>query len=678
MNKILFCILLIFSNLLLSQTRFQLPKDVVFYMELNGRALNNKINWEKLNPIIQEATPKKSDHKMNIWTDFSKTGIKYEATQYHYATFTDSLKTYTTHFSIDNQDKFLEFINSSKKEGQEVVKKEKYSYVNLGNNSFIAWDGKHAILKFLSYTEPYKVSKSTDIDSIVTDSAYVDVATAPEPVAEIEVPEVEFDYKEEVKQLKEDLKYYQENIKTYQAEIARINKDIKYLEKHHKYPVQNKAKIEDTPPVAELPAETPEIAQPDEETLAYENNFKREQDSIKIAEFKIIKQFAEQSFDKIFSSNFQIEVPGDKLKYKDTKADAFFYTDYQNFFQPLNSKKFRDLTRLSGIQGLMSRIIDTENAYNLYFDQDKVRLVNYLSNKNPELQKTISKAYRSKGSKNLAKLVSDNVIGYYGMNLDSEKMFDLFYKFLNVKEGAYHNEINLMVETLKISLDEKALSKIAPGNAVIILDKLSPKKVEYTDFEYDDNYNEKAIKKTKEVTSPSFTFAISTENENYWNKVFTLLSTNEKTSKNIVKEGNTYKWKQDEKSEFDHLYLTVKDGLVVLSSSQETINNIPKTSQGLWAKDLSKHAVSAKLNIQKIITGLSKELKTEKNKDLIKFLEKNMGEFEVKTDAKKDHLETEVNYKTGSTSENSLMYFFDLMDEISKITNQFSPFQKLF
>ncbi len=96
-----------------AQNSLKIPSDAVFYMEVNGKQLNNKINWDKLNPLLHELNKKSKEN--SSWTDYSKTGIKYDAAQYHYASLNDSIKTYNTHFIIDNKEKFQEFVNSIKK-----------------------------------------------------------------------------------------------------------------------------------------------------------------------------------------------------------------------------------------------------------------------------------------------------------------------------------------------------------------------------------------------------------------------------------------------------------------------------------------------------------------------------------------------------------------------------------
>ena len=52
------------------------------------------------------------------------------------------------------------------------------------------------------------------------------------------------------------------------------------------------------------------------------------------------------------------------------------------------------------------------------------------------------------------------------------------------------------------------------------------------------------------------------------------------------------------------------------------------------------------------------------------FVKKNIGELTYKTDAKGESIETEIIYNTSSSSENSLMYFFDLFDGLYKIDHE--------
>lgn len=672
-----------------AQQSSKLPKDALFYMEINGKHLNNKINWAKVNPFFKELS-KDDDKKTASWNDYSKTGIKYDETQYHYASANDSIYAYTTYFTLDNNQKFTEFINSIKKKGQEVTKKNNYEYVDIDDNIFVAWNDKKAVLKMMNYNKPYEYETYSDSAVAVVDSTAVatvdSVAVADDYEIEEERP---FDYKEEIANLKEEIAYMKQNIKDYNAEILKTQKDIKYLEKHHKYPEEKVAKepIRDTtytesdeeevpPPPPVGPRKQGEEEEEDETEVydyeaeaAIDSAYYKEMDSLNIEKFKMVKNFAEADFDKYFNSNFELEVSKDVLNFRDANSDVFIYTDYAKIF---GLQSYKSLYRNFDFDQILGKMYNSNSSYNLYFDDDKVRLINNYHHKNSDINNGFSALYKGKKNKKLTALINDKSIGYYALNINGYKYFDLIYTlFENTGDGNYQKEIKLMMETIKIVLDEEAISKIAPGNGIFVLNELKSKKVEYTDYEYDEDYNEKEIKKTKDVTVPDFTFAFATENEKYWIRIFDMLISNKDIGKNFIKEGDFYRFKEGtNQGPVDQLYFTVKDGIVYLTTSKENIN--PKTQSEIskkWMKDSEKYPVSGRLNLQKLLIGIDQEFKDSSEIKLLNLMKKNAGEFNYKSEIKSNSIQTEIDYNIKTSAENSLMYFFDLIDEIYKITD---------
>lgn len=650
-------ILLVFGfALALAQNSMKIPDDAIFYMEVNGKQLNNKINWNKLNPLLHELS-KKSKEKPS-WTDYSKTGIKYDAVQYHYASFNDSINTYNTHFIIDNKEKFQEFVNSVKKKGLEVSRKNNYSYVDIDDDIFVAWNGSRAVLSLVSYTKPYKdlwkEEAVADSVAIVADSA---VAADSVYAEEMERP---FDYKEEIENLKEDIKYLKENIKENNLEIARIQKDIKYLQKHHKYP-KEKENAASPEQEGEDNYQREGLYDESEEDKA----FQKEQDSIRRENFRIVKKYAEDHFDRYFSSNLDVEASKEMLAFRDTNSDIFVYTDYGRI---VNEGIYGKMINRYDFGQVFQNMYNSNSAYNLYFDKDKVKLVNNYQHKNTEIQKNISSIYKGKKNKKLLDLISEKSVGYYAVNVNGGKCFDLMYSLLQDSgESDYKKEMELIMETMKIILDEEAIARIAPGNGIFVLNELKPKTVEYTDYEYDDDYNEKEVKKTKEVAVPDFTFAFATENEGYWKRIFNLLTTNKKLAKKFSKKGDFYSFKEEKESGyFDQLFFTVKDGVVyVMSSTENILPAAQSEASRKWAKDSSKYPLSGRLDLKKLLTGLDKEFKSPSERKTLEAIRKNIGELYYKTEVKGESIQTEMNYII-KDSENSLMYFFDLFDQIFK------------
>lgn len=664
-----------------AQNSMKIPQNAVFYMEVNGKQLNQKVNWEKFNPFLKEITKDKGKDKKASWNDYSKTGVKYDATQYHYATMNDSVKSYNTHFTLENPEKFQEFINSIKKKGQEVTKKNNYSYVDIDDNIFVGWNGKRAVLSMISYEKPYKGNWMDDIAAADSAAMVVDSAAVAIDSAYVE-EEKTFDYKEEIQYLKDDIKYLKESIKDNNAEISKLQKDIKYLEKHHKYPEEKKVPESDeavkdsvyAPNVEILP---PSVSQDDyyeEETYEVDSAYQKEMDSLNIERFKIVKKFAENSFDEYFSSNGELSVTKDLLSFRDSNSDVFIYADYGKI---VNEGIYGKMPASFNFGGILGKMYNSNTSYNLYFDKDKVRLVNNYQHKDPETQNNISAVYKGKQNKKLAALINDKSVGYYVMNVNGSKYFDMMYGLLkNSGENEYQKEMELMMETMKIVLDEEAIAKIAPGNGIFVLNELKSKNVEYTDYEYDDNYNEKEIKKTKDVMVPDFTFAFATENDNYWKRVFNVLTSNKAFAKKFSKNGEFYTFK-DEKNKngyVDQLFFTVKDGIVYVTTSKDNINtNNQSEISKQWMKDSSKYPLSGRLNIQKLLIGLDKEFKSKSERKTLDLLRKNVGEVYFKTEAKGGSIQTEMNYHIKNSSENSLMYFFDLFDEIYKISESEKP-----
>lgn len=639
-----------------AQQKMKIPANASFYMEINGKQLNKKVNWEKLNPFLLEVA--KEGKEKPTWTDYSKTGIKYDAVQYHYATFNDSVKMYTAHFILDNKEKFQEFINSTKKKGLEITKKSRYSYISLDDDMFVAWNGDRAVLKMISYTKPDKYDWN---DEAVTDSSAAvadSVATVAVDSAYVEEPEKPFNYKEEIQYLKEDTKYLKESIKENNAEIARKQKDIKYLEKHHEYPKEKKSE--------------PEAAEPMEENMESEDSvedmaYQKEVDSIRIEEFKVVKKLAEESFNIYFDSSLDLDVSKEILKFRDADSDVFVYTDYGRI---VNDGIYGKMMKRYEFGQFFSKMYDSNSSYNLYFDKEKVRLVSSYQHRDPEVQNSFSAVYKGKKSKKLMALINDKSIGYYAMNVDGSKYFDLMYSLLkNSGETEYQKEMELMTETMKIVLDEEAIAKIAPGNGIFVLNELKTKKVDYTDYEYDDDYNEKEVKKTKEVAVPNFTFAFATENEGYWDRVFNVLTKNKNTAKKFSKNGEFYLFKDDKSDSYvSQLFFTVKNGVVYVTTSTDNI--LPKSQTDIsknWAKDSSKYPASGRFDIQRLLIGLDKEFTGTSDRKMLDFVKKNVGEVYFKSKAKGNSIETEINYNIKKSSENSLMYFFDLVDEMYKI-----------
>jgi hypothetical protein len=121
------------------------------------------------------------------------------------------------------------------------------------------------------------------------------------------------------------------------------------------------------------------------------------------------RKLAEESFDQYFNSNLELDVPAEMTASRDAGSDVFVYTDYGNL---VNNGIYGKMMSRYEFGSLINSVYNSNSSYNLYFDKDKVRLVNSYQHKNPEVQKSVSEIYNGRKNKKLARLINDKSNGY--------------------------------------------------------------------------------------------------------------------------------------------------------------------------------------------------------------------------------------------------------------------------
>lgn len=174
----------------------------------------------------------------------------------------------------------------------------------------------------------------------------------------------------------------------------------------------------------------------------------------------------------------------------------------------------------------------------------------------------------------------------------------------------------------------------------------------------------------KDVVVPDFTFAFATDNENYWKRVFNVLTTSKELAKKFVKNGDIYYFKNDQKNNtyVDQICFTVKDGIVYLATSPNNLTTKKQSSATeKFAKDAAKFPISGKMDMRRLLQGLEQEFKTPSDKKSLDLFRK-IWEILISNLNQKESIETEINYTTPDSSDNSLMYFFDFCNDLIKIS----------
>ncbi|KQR70516.1 hypothetical protein [Pedobacter sp. Leaf176] len=294
-----------------------------------------------------------------------------------------------------------------------------------------------------------------------------------------------------------------------------------------------------------------------------------------------------------------------------------------------------------------------------------------------ELAKDQADAYKKIMNRKLNKkflnyVNSDKAIGFMGYSIDTKAYLEEFPKLMKQTYGAFlgrnmEEEIELGTDLFSILLDEEAVSKVIKGDALFVINGLNTKDVTYTSYEYDDDYNQKEVTKTKKETLPDFLFMFSSEDNRLMNKLIKY-----GINKNYVTANNNIYKIEAKKSPID-IYFMIKDGIVFLGNSlteMKSINDktfksgITKTHKTLLAKNNFSFLFNAKNLVGKVPT---EEIGGEETAKKFNETLGKMGNVYMKSNPIKGNLvSADISAEIPNGHENALKYLFTLIENAAK------------
>ncbi|MDY7397016.1 hypothetical protein UMM65_17355 [Aureibaculum sp. 2210JD6-5] len=307
----------------------------------------------------------------------------------------------------------------------------------------------------------------------------------------------------------------------------------------------------------------------------------------------------------------------------------------------------------------------TMNAH-LYFEKDAARITSNME-VNDKWKKAIKKIYRSKIDNSFFKYFNENeIIGYTSIAMDTEAVLDEYPNLVSEMYGSmlpdFKEEMTVSAELFSLIIDEDAIGDLITGNMLFILNDLGEKEVTYTTYEYDDDYNETKVEKTKKEMSPEFTFMIGSENEKL---LFKLVKLGVK-HKAFEQNSNYYKLNLPNRTPFD-LFAVIKDEIVFITSSEKQLQNIispnPFSALGDHKKTIRKNAAVMYLNVEKLLSKIPSEELRKDEKKMVSFATNNLNNAYYKSGKMKgNNIVSEFVVETAENRENSLKVLLDFID----------------
>jgi hypothetical protein len=320
-----------------------------------------------------------------------------------------------------------------------------------------------------------------------------------------------------------------------------------------------------------------------------------------------------------------------------------------------------------------------KSAVNFYFDKDKMRMEQKTYSADTKLNRMGNEVMNSKQNPSLANYVNPGNIGYFSMSINTEAMANYYYTVLKhtFSNMAYTREyadvVDVYVDLLQIIIDEKGIAELAPGNYLFVMHDMKTKKVTYTDYEYDKEFNKKEITKTKDELSPDFTFIMETKKEGFMEKIARLpLKYAEKEKYNYKDKGGYYELAFEEgKYPISSLYFIVKDGKAIVTTSKEvidmTLNHTAYATDPDTKNSILNNNYSLKLSTKTLIEKLSPQFSTDVNKKISDYLKENLGDLKMESSLKDGMIQGTTTMGISGNHTNSLEFFFNMMDAINNI-----------
>ncbi|MGN7987015.1 hypothetical protein ACTJKC_06735 [Pedobacter sp. 22226] len=610
-------------------------------------------------------TSKSLDKNFTSIEDF---GINLEKNMYYFNQLSDSITYNCFLIPIKDAKKFESLINNKEKKYSQqgdirtMVMPDSTSIVKWNNNmlyfvtgsirsSFFADSAKSARYGIKDIRFQSDDALAVDSTAVLADSA---VAVTAEPMVEVvEAPVIEKAKVQKKPTIKKNTKKTVATKKTGKKKTSKKAKKVKDQPLDVIYPEET---VDST-------GITPVNGQINEQYDAYQQE-RAEQDAKKK---RLAFTWMNAQADQIFNGTYEsIESNKSYTASLDNKAIAeLWVSSLQDVYNSI-SPEFGTY----GKAGLMTGY-GSLNA-KLFMDNKSFRISTGL-----ELAQEQADAYKKIMNRKLNKkflnyVNSEKALGFMSYSIDTKAYLEEFPKLLKQTYGSFlggkmDEEIDLGTDLFSLLLDEEAVSKVIKGDALFVINGLKSKEVTYTTYEYDDDYKQKEVTKTKNETLPDFLFMFSSEDHRLIDKLIKY-----GIHKNMVTvENNIYKI-QEKKSPVD-IYFMIKDGIVFfgnsLSEMQSISNNQYTNKISKLHKDLlSKNNFSFLFNAKNLVGKVpdSEIGGVETAKKFNSTLEK-MGNVYMKSNPIKGRLvSADISAEIPNGHENALKYLFSLIENAAK------------
>ena len=422
--------------------------------------------------------------------------------------------------------------------------------------------------------------------------------------------------------------------------------------------------IESTPRIEDSEEETVEETVYEEESPSYNNSKAATDDNQALLKNRALGFFKNTNAKSIvLNTNY--------TKGKDKDAVAYFWISNYGLLVSSFLDSYKALLGNSMYANMNLQDIYGIDAVKMnFFVEEDAFIINGEVDLSANRIDTFKKIYDSKLDKAFLKYFNqDNTLAYLSSSINTqaalEEFPDLYASIMTGMMPNFSEEVSVGADFLSILLDEEAIAELITGDVLFILNDLSEKEIEYTTYEYDDDWNSTEVTKTKNEFVPDFTLMFGSKNSDFTNKLIRLGAKHK-----VIDLKNKYSEVTIPNMPFK-IFLLQKDGIFFVSTSKKDMANIVANKfvakAGKHKKLMRKNIMALYVNSDKIMAKVPVESMSDTDLEVLKYAQESFGEvYMTSSRIKGDKMYSESVFKTKGQKENALKTMFDFIEKVAK------------
>jgi hypothetical protein len=288
--------------------------------------------------------------------------------------------------------------------------------------------------------------------------------------------------------------------------------------------------------------------------------------------------------------------------------------------------------RNSDFDNFLSEFSDTYSYFHVSIKENDAEAKAYY-HLNEKYRTMVLEANKAKFNKDLLKYVDgENLIGYFGMRVKPEPIYKMtmeMYAKMFEAVPDYGESIAAGLGIFEILLDEDEIFDLIKGDMFVAITDLKEFDVSYTSYDYDEDFNEQEVIKTKQELLPEFVFLASVGNKKLRDKIVKLYL----ASKLFVEEDGYFKYKpyrygnRSSENQEGGTYFAFANDILIVTNNKDLVtkykqSGIPKENQ--LSKDrinhIKKNNYAGYWNVNATFLKMDKQLRKSLGRDISKMM----------------------------------------------------------